>query len=122
MSAPARGRKYLGLPLEMPRQIIANTAAVATGHPLGAAAGLEGLRDGGNAIDAAVATMLAMCVVVPGSVGLGGYGGSAVKELTPAAAIDSFAQCLTQLLACSTDQGRRVRRAHTDRGEAPVSL
>jgi gamma-glutamyltranspeptidase/glutathione hydrolase len=62
----------------MPRQIIANSAAVATGHPLGAAAGLEILRDGGNAIDAAVATMLAMCVVVPGSVGLGGYGGSAV--------------------------------------------
>src|SRR5215212_6087181 len=62
----------------MPRQIFANSAAVATGHPLGAAAGLEILRDGGNAIDAAVATMLAMCVVVPGSVGLGGYGGSAV--------------------------------------------
>src|SRR5215204_382337 len=67
-----------GLPVEMPRQIIANSAAVATGHPLGAAAGLEVLQAGGNAIDAAVASMLAMCVVVPGSVGLGGYGGSAV--------------------------------------------
>src|SRR5215212_5089465 len=65
----------------MPRQIFANSAAVATGHPLGAAAGLAILRDGGNAIDAAVATMLAMCVVVPGSVGLGGYGGSAVIHI-----------------------------------------
>jgi gamma-glutamyltranspeptidase/glutathione hydrolase len=65
----------------MPRQIIANSAAVATGHPLGAAAGREILRDGGNAIDAAVAAMLAMCVVVPGSVGLGGYGGSAVIHI-----------------------------------------
>jgi gamma-glutamyltranspeptidase / glutathione hydrolase len=65
----------------MPRQIIADSAAVATGHPLGAAAGLETLRDGGNAIDAAVAAMLAMCVVVPGSVGLGGYGGSAVIHI-----------------------------------------
>src|SRR4051812_5614140 len=65
----------------MPRQIFANTAAIATGHPLGAAAGLEILRDGGNAIDAAVAAMLAMCVVVPGSVGLGGYGGSAVIHI-----------------------------------------
>jgi gamma-glutamyltranspeptidase / glutathione hydrolase len=62
----------------MPRQLFANTAAIATGHPLGAAAGLVILQDGGNAIDAAVAAMLAMCVVVPGSVGLGGYGGSAV--------------------------------------------
>jgi gamma-glutamyltranspeptidase/glutathione hydrolase len=62
----------------MPRQIIANTAAIAAGHPYGASAGIEILRDGGNAIDAAVAAMLALCVVIPGSVGLGGYGGSAV--------------------------------------------
>ncbi len=62
----------------MPQQIIAKSAAVATGHPLGAAAGLEVLRDGGNAVDAAIASMLALCVVIPGSVGLGGYGGSAV--------------------------------------------
>jgi gamma-glutamyltranspeptidase/glutathione hydrolase len=65
----------------MPRQIIAQSAAVATGHPLGAAAGLEMLETGGNAIDAAVGAMLAMCVVVPGSVGLGGYGGSAIIHL-----------------------------------------
>jgi gamma-glutamyltranspeptidase/glutathione hydrolase len=62
----------------MPQQLIADTAALATGHPLGAAAGLNILRDGGNAIDAAVAATLALCVVIPGSVGLGGYGGSAV--------------------------------------------
>jgi gamma-glutamyltranspeptidase/glutathione hydrolase len=65
----------------MPRQITANSAAVATGHPLGAAAGLEILQGGGNAVDSAVAAMLAMCVVVPGSVGIGGYGGSAVIHL-----------------------------------------
>jgi gamma-glutamyltranspeptidase/glutathione hydrolase len=65
----------------MPRQIIAHTAAVATGHPLGAAAGLEILQTGGNAVDAAVGAMLAMCVVVPGAVGLGGYGGSAVIHI-----------------------------------------
>ena len=62
----------------MPRQIIADSAAVATGHPLGARAGHEILQAGGNAVDAAVAAMLALCVVIPGSVGLGGYGGSAV--------------------------------------------
>jgi gamma-glutamyltranspeptidase/glutathione hydrolase len=62
----------------MPRQIIANTAAVAAGHPQGALAGIEMLREGGNAVDAAVAAMIALSVVIPGSVGLGGYGGSAV--------------------------------------------
>src|SRR3954466_11284205 len=62
----------------MPRQIIAKSAAIAAGHPLGAAAGLELLREGGTAIDAAVAATLALCVVIPGSVGLGGYGGSAI--------------------------------------------
>jgi gamma-glutamyltranspeptidase/glutathione hydrolase len=62
----------------MPQQVTATRAALATGHPLGAEAGLEVLRDGGNAIDAAVAATLALCVVIPGSVGLGGYGGSAV--------------------------------------------
>jgi gamma-glutamyltranspeptidase/glutathione hydrolase len=62
----------------MPRQIAVNTAAIATGHPLGADAGVEMLRAGGNAVDAAVAAMIALSVVIPGSVGLGGYGGSAV--------------------------------------------
>ncbi len=63
--------------------LTAEKAAIATGHPLGAAAGLELLQAGGNAVDAAVAAMLAMCVVVPGSVGIGGYGGSAVVHHGP---------------------------------------
>src|SRR6185503_6486558 len=62
----------------MPQQMLASSAAVATGHPYGTAAGIEMLRDGGNAIDAAVAAMIALSVAIPGSVGLGGYGGSAV--------------------------------------------
>jgi gamma-glutamyltranspeptidase / glutathione hydrolase len=65
----------------MPRQIIANSAAVVAGHPQGALAGIDMLREGGNAVDAAVAAMIALSVVIPGSVGLGGYGGSAVIYL-----------------------------------------
>lgn len=53
-------------------RVIANGGMVATGHPLATAAGLDVLRRGGNAMDAAIAAALTTAVVIPAMNGLGG--------------------------------------------------
>jgi len=54
------------------QQIEAENYAVVSGHPEATAAGMQILRDGGNVIDAAIATSLALGVAEPYGSGLGG--------------------------------------------------
>ena len=66
------GDRAEGWPLQRRSEVIARNGMVATSQPLAAQAGLDILKKGGNAIDAAVATAAALSVVEPMNVGPAG--------------------------------------------------
>ncbi|HXE25619.1 MAG TPA: gamma-glutamyltransferase, partial [Roseiarcus sp.] len=51
---------------------VSRRGMAATSHALATLAAIEALRDGGNAIDAAVTACAVQCVVEAGSTGVGG--------------------------------------------------
>jgi len=77
LASPATAQRELSAPepgtgREQKNLATAHRHMVVAAHPLAAAAGLEMLRNGGSAIDAAIAVQLVLGLVEPQSSGLGG--------------------------------------------------
>ncbi len=100
----AGGQSYIPFPYAIEKEVVVDSAAVVSAHPLATRVGVDILKKGGNAIDAAVAVQFALAVVYPqaGNIGGGGFmvyrsGSGEVaaldyREKAPAAAYEKLYQ------------------------------
>ncbi len=75
ISSCKQGQKLNAFSYEIQKEVTAKNGAVVSAHPLASEVGVNILKEGGNAVDAAIATQLALAVVYPvaGNIGGGGF-------------------------------------------------
>ncbi|HYF30654.1 MAG TPA: gamma-glutamyltransferase [Chitinophagaceae bacterium] len=74
VSTQAIAQKTTAYRYTIQKKVTGTNGMVVSAHPLASKTGLDILKQGGNAIDAAIATQLALAVVYPGAGNLGGGG------------------------------------------------
>ena len=67
-------RKFSAYKYETNKNVVCKNGAVVSAHALASKVGINILKQGGNAVDAAIATQLALAVVYPGAGNIGGGG------------------------------------------------